>query len=265
MSLFPATSQEMVLSLINQQNTLPTPLTEENLYFGAAHLDTDGVTSILPTTAQLGGEYEGYATFRYTRINLSTAFDVIPQISDVGGPTLYSMLNIVNSRLGLNLTEDDVLDTNISYIGAGSRVNVSVAAAPGSLGYTGSFAFLFLRQYINFPGAIPNTRLNTLNWLSDPTTEKHDVSMMMYDTDFSLNTASIAVRNNTWVSQPAVAALMEQQFGITDWPAPQVNGVTDYATSNYPGANTNFQRVVVQTGVVDSTYQGTAMFHYNPS
>lgn len=265
MSLYPATPTEMVLSLINQQNTLPTPLTEDNLYFGTAHLDTDGVTSILPTTAQLGGEYEGYATFRYTRVNLSTAYDTLPVISDVGGPTLWSMLPIVNQVLGLNLTDEDVLDSNISYIGAGARVNVNVVAAPGSLGYTGQFAFLFLRQYINFPTAIPNTTLNTLQWLSDPTTDKVDVSMMMWDTDFSNDVAAIKVSNSTWVSQPAVAQLMSDQFDITDWPAPQVNGVKDYATINYPGANTNFQRVVVQTGVVGSTYQGTALFHYNPS
>jgi hypothetical protein len=256
----------MVLSLINQQNpSLPQPLTAENIYFGVPHMAADGKTTVLPSVGELGTIYTGYQNFQYKRINLSTAYDSIPVIASTGASTLHGMLNVVNAVLGLNLTTEDVLDTNISYISAGAQVNVTVQAAPGSLGYTGAFFFLFNRLYEQFSKAIPNTELGVLNWPSNPAGGKTDLSMLMWNNDFSADVASIATNGNTWANQAAVKALMAADYGFTDWPAPGVNAVADYSTSKYPGANTNFQRVVVQTGVSGGTYQGTAMFHYNPS
>jgi len=266
MSLLPATPKEVVLSLIDQQNTLPTPLTEENLYFGAARLDTDGVTTILPVTAMLGGQYVGYRNLTYKRINLSQIFDVAPVVQDVGGPTLYSMLDVVNKNLGMNFTTDDVVDTNIADLNAGEQVNINMVAKAGSAGYIGSFFFRFIRLFVTFSTVIKNTTLNALVYPAHPdlVNSKRNIAMMMWDHDFSADIASLGVRNNTWVNQTAVATLM-QDFGITDWPAPQVNGVSDYATANYPGSNTKFQRVVVQKGVSGVDYAGDALFHYNPS
>ena len=266
MSLLTGTPTEVVLSLINQQNTLPVPITEENLYFGAARFAPDGVTTILPVTAQLGGQYEGYANLTYKRLNLSQIYDVAPIISDVGGPTLYSMLDIVNRNLGMNFTQNDVTDTNVAYVGAGEQVNITVAALPGSVGYSGSFFFRFIRLRVTFSVAVKNTELNALVYPGHPdvTDSKVNVSMMMWDHDFSADLTSLKLNGNTWASQTAVANLMKD-FGINDWPAPAVNGVTDYATSNYPGSNTNFQRVTVQKLVNGSTYAGDALFHYNLS
>lgn len=264
MSLLPATPREVVLSLIAQQNTLPVPLDASQLYFGAARFDTDGVTTILPTTAMLGGQWRGYQNFKYKRLNLSKIYDVAPIVSDVGGPTLYSMLDIVNKNLGMNFTPEDVLDTNVAYVGAGEQVNISVVAQPGSVGYAGSFFFRFIRLRVTFTVAVKNTTLSALVYPGHPVTGKRNLSLMMWNHDFSADVASLKLRGNTWASQPAVATLM-QDFGITDWPAPMVNGVTDYATKDYPGANTNFQRVTVQKTVNGSSYAGDALFHYNPS
>lgn len=266
MSLLPATPKEVVLSLIAQQNTLPVPLTEDNLYFGAARMNTDGVSTLLPVTAMLGGDYAGYATLSYKRLNLSQIYDGPPTISDIGGPTLYSMLDIVNRNLGMNFTTDDVTDTNVAFVGAGEQVNISVTALPGSPGYQGSFFFRFIRLRVTFPSALTNTVLGALVYPGHPDVadSKRNIAMMMWNYDFSADSATLKLNGNTWLNQSAVKTLM-QEFGITDWPAPQVNGVTDYATANYPGSNTNFQRVTVQKLVSGSTYAGDALFHYNLS
>lgn len=266
MSLLQGTPKEVVLSLINSQNTLPVPLTEQNLYFGAARLDTDGVTSILPVAAMLGEEYAGYASLKYKRINLSQIFDVAPIISDVGGPTLYSMLDAVNKALGLTFTQSDVYDTNIQPINAGEQTNINMIAKPGSAGYVGQFFFRFIRLRITFTDAVKNTSLAVLTYPGHPDLTKTNIAMMLWGYDFSDDVAAGTLRvnwNNTWANQTAVKNFMTE-FGITDWPAPQVNGVTDYATKDYPGANTAFQRVIVQKGVSGSTYAGDALFHYNP-
>ena len=266
MSLLNGTPKEVVLSLINQHNTLPVPLTEENLYFGAARFDTDGVTTILPVTAMLGGQYEGYQNFKYKRINLSQIFDVAPIVSDVGGPTLYSMLPAVNKILGMDFTEDDVLDTDIATINAGEQTNINMVAKSSSIGYSGQFFFRYIRLRITFTDAVKSTALQTLVYPGHPDITKTNLSMMMWDFDFSadVTAGTLALRGNTWANQTAVATLM-QEFGINDWPAPVVNGVTDYATKDYPGANTAFQRVIVQKTVSGSSYAGDALFHYNPS
>lgn len=264
MAQLPATPKEVVLALIAQQNpNLPAVLDATQLYFGAARTNSDG-TSTLPTTAMLGGLWRGYQNFTYKRLNLSQIYDVAPIVSDVGGPTLHSMLDIVNKNLGTNFTTDDVVDTNVAYVNAGEQVNINVVATPGSVGYTGSFFFRFIRLRITFTNAVKTTELAALVYPGHPTISKHNLSMMMWNHDFSADIASLKLRGNTWASQSAVATLM-QDFGITDWPAPVVNGVTDYATVNYPGANTNFQRVTVQKTVSGSTYAGDALFHYNPS
>lgn len=266
MSLLQATPKEVVLSLIAQHNTLPVPLTEDNLYFGAARFDTDGATTLLPVTAMLGGQYEGYATLRYKRINLSKIYDVAPIISDVGGATLYSMLDIVNKNLGTSFTQADVLDSNVAFVGAGEQVNINVVALPASVGYSGQFFFRFIRLRVTFTNAVKHTALAALVYPGHPdlVDGKRNIAMMMWDHDFSADLASLKLRGSTWASQSAIATLM-QDFGIQDWPAPQVNGVTDYATKDYPGSNTNFQRVTVQKLVSGSTYAGDALFHYNLS
>lgn len=264
MSLLAASPKEVLLSLMNQQNTsLPVPLTDENLYFGNPHLDTDGLTSILPTTAMLGEDYEGYANFKYKRIDLGKAFgDLLPALSSTGGPSLYSMLPIINQYFGLNLTEADVLDASVAFITGGSQVNINVVAQPTSLGYTGSFMFRFFRLLTQFQKAVAKTELGVLSYPISPSLAKNSIAMMMWNHDFTLDLPTLKVVNHYWANVPGVQALM-QDFGILDWPAPQVQGVSDYATSDYPGANTNFARVTVQKGVVGSTYTGDALFHYN--
>jgi hypothetical protein len=264
MSLLPATPQQTLLSLINAANpSLPLPVTADNLYFGNPRLLSDGITSVVPATGVLATPYKGYVDFQYRRTNLSTAYDTKPILQTVGASTLYGMLDVVNQFLGLNLTQNDVVDTNVATVGAGEQVNINVATLPSSLAYTGSFTITFIRLRPQMSAVIKTVELPVLTHLVNPANNKKDLDMLMWNIDFSNSVSALKVTNNYWTSVAAVQALMAEEFGFTDWPAPQVGGVTDYATSAYPGANTKYQRVAVQKNATGVGYQGNALFHYN--
>jgi hypothetical protein len=270
MALYSGTPTDRLVALINQANpALPYPITEDNLYFGAARLastSTDNMSSVVPTTAKLATVYEGYQDFTYKRMNLSTAYDMIPVMSSVGAGTLYGMLDIVNQFLGLNLTQQDVVDTNVAYLSDGSSVNINIQTLPGSLGYTGSMLLQFNRIRPLLTAVIRNVSLNVQTYDNiDPTLGKQDIGMLMWNVDFSPFQSILGVASNgTWKNPAAVKAAMNTMFGFTDWPtANAAKSVQDYATTAYPGANTSFDRVVVFTGVIGSTYIGNALFHYN--
>lgn len=271
MTLFSGTPKDRLVALINAQNpSLPIPITKKNLYFGRARLDpvsTDGVSSIVPTVGVLGTQYSDYADFHYKRINLSTAYDTVPAFYGVGADTLYGMLDDVNRFLGLNMTEQDVADVQIGYTAVGTITNITIQALPGSLAYTGSMVLEFHRQQPQLSQVIRQINLGVQTYDNvDPTKGKLDIGMLMWSVDFSPFLSTLKVLpNNTWKDFAGIQAIVKTEFGFNDWPAPPDQGVADYATVNYPGANTNFQRVAVQTGVVGSTYLGTGLFHYNPS
>lgn len=259
-----------LLAIINQANpNLPVPVASNNLYFGNARLTTnatDGATSTVPTVGVLGSVYGGYVDFTYKRLNLSTIYDEIPIMSGVGASTLYGMLGIVNQFLGLNMTENDVVDTDVATLQDGASVNINIQSKPGSLGYTGALVLQYNRVRPPLYSAVRNNELNVQTYDNiDPTLLKRDIGMMMWNVDMSpYGLASLVGSTKAWKNDATIAAIMKQQFNITDWPASVAKTLTDYATSQYTGANTAFERVIVQTGIVGSTYIGTALFHYNP-
>lgn len=270
MSFVPVASDRL-LALINQANPqLPTPVTKSNLYLGGARLDpsaSDGKSSIVPTVGVLGTVYHGYQDFKYQRINLSQAYDFIPVMQSVGASSLYGMLDIVNAFLGLNLTQQDVVDTNVATVAEGAAVNINIQTLPTSLGYTGSMILEFRRIRPLLSSVVRSTALNVQTYDSiDPTQGKRDIGMQMWNVDMSpFNPQTLVGAGGIWKNAATIKAAIQQQFGYTDWPTATSQQVIDYATSNYPGANTNFERVVIQKGVVGATYQGIALFHYNQS
>jgi hypothetical protein len=263
MSILAGTSREVLLSLINGNNVLPVEITQDKIYFGMPRLDADGVTTVLPSTAMLGREYRGYVDFRYRRIDLSKAFDVRPEMHTVGSDTLHGMLDVVNQFLGLNLTPEDVVDANVAYVTGGEQVNINVSAASTSRGYVGSFVIRYFREQPQLSNVVKVASLPVMKHIADPAVSKVDLDMLMWRQDFTSYIDTLKVRNNYWVNPTAVKAMMAVEYGFSDWPDPQVKGVADYATKDYPGANTKFARVAVQSAVVGSTYQGNALFHYN--
>lgn len=265
MSLLSATPKELVLSLINSNNELPVPLTGENLYFGKPRMDADGLTTILPTVAVLGEQYEGYVDFRYNRINLTTAYDERPVLRAVGEATIYRMLPVINRALGLSLTEDDVLDADVALVEGGEEVNINVVAKASSVGYRGSFLIRFRRLRPMLNTIVLDTALDERKQPAGVVPGKVLLPMAMYNIDFTADRASLATTwNQYWYNIAAVQQLAAEN-GFPDWPPPEPNGVTTYVAKNHPLANPNFDRVAIQKNVVGPTYAGDAYFHYNLS
>lgn len=264
MPLLPATPKEVLLSLVNENNTLPVPLTDDQLYLGNPHLDTDGLTTILPTTAQLGGAYQGYSTLEYQRINLTALYDPDskPLLTSVGGATLFAMLDIVNRFLGTSFTTDDVVDVSVANLQAGETVNIDITATAKSVGYTGDVLIAFKRIHPTFSSVISNRELDVLTYVIDPTLGKISLATTMWNWDFSADTATLAVTGGAWTNLSELQALAAA-YGFADWPAPTVGDVADYATGDLPTANPAYQRVAVQKNVAVGDYLGDAYFHYN--
>lgn len=264
MSIFSQTAKDVLLAQANAANNLPFPVTEKNLYFGQAQDNGDGLGKVA-TVGMLGDVYTGYADLYFKRINLSGFYDDRPILRSPGALNLYAMLGMVNQYLGLNLTEDDVVNTDVADLAPGEQTNINVVAKPTSLGYTGSFVIRYYRIRQQLSAVVKNTELTVLNHLVDPSNGKRDLDMWMWNVDFSNDVTALKTNaaNTTWANFQAVKDLVATQFGFTDWPAPEVDGVSDYATKDYPGSNPNYQRVVVQKNVVGQSYQGNALFHYN--
>lgn len=262
MTLFALPYRERLLSLINQVNTVPVPLTEKNLYFGRPKAAVDGIHTDLPTVAMLGQEYDGYVTFQYKRLNLTTMFgDTIPFFADIGAPTLYGMLPSINKFLGLDLTRSDVVDQFMT-VDVGEEASFTIQATPRSMGYTGSFVFRFFRLRPQLEDIVVHRQLPVLNFDLDPAIGRGSLQMATWGFDFTNDKATILVRKNYWANPAAVATLMAE-YGFNNWPIPHVNGVEDYSTQNYPLANKAFDRVTIQRAVVVGNFQGDAYFHYN--
>lgn len=137
MPLLSKPAKEMIIDQINAANNPAVPIDSTNIYFGNPHLDTDGITSIAPAVGVLGSQYEKVSTFKYRRINLSQMYDTYPVISAVGTARLYGMLSIINQALGLNFTEDDLYDSDVTLIQPGSQVFITLQAQPKSVGIRG--------------------------------------------------------------------------------------------------------------------------------
>jgi hypothetical protein len=266
MSLLSATPKQAVLSRINALNALPVPLTTDELYLGHPRAAPDGINTIVPTTAQLGGDYVGYRDLTYKRINLTTLFDERPVIKALGAPTLVQMLPVINKWLGLDLTADDVIDAPLS-LGSGEQVNIQVKAQPNSYGYTGSFIIQYYRTRPYLVWVVRKmTALDVLVPDTGAQTGKQSVTMALWNEDFTNyvadGTLKVNAANTYWANLTQMKALMDE-YGYANWPTPAINGVTDFATNKVPTANQNYDRVIIQKAVVGDTYAGDAYFHYN--
>jgi hypothetical protein len=256
-------AREKLFSLINSVNpTLPEPLTEESLYFGKPKLDLSGKT-LLPCVAVLGSGYEGYVTFDYQRINLSTAYgDIVPEVAMVGATTLHDMLPLVNQIFGLDLTKEDVQDVDITAVSAGSQVFIRVAATAVSPGYTGYFTFKFTRLRPQFSVVIAAVGLNTLKHYKDPADGLKSLEMQMYDFDFTPYKPYLATNYGQWRNIAGLRDVL-QSYGFSSWPQAVLFTLTGGSTKNYPYANQKYDNVIVQTNVTIDGFKGIGLFHFN--
>lgn len=260
---------DAVLALVNQANTLPIPLDVNDLYVGKVRERSDGSGLVdLPTTAMFDSEYEGYVTLTYKRIDLTKAFAGFrPRISALGQKTLHLLLPVLNQYLGTNVQPADVTDVNIGWLGGNEQVNIEVRARPDSLTYKGSFVVIFTRLRPRLNTDVADKTLKVLTHPGGEVAGKASIGALTWGLDFTDYASKLKVwGNGTYRSPDDVVALMAE-YGFANWPLPPPakadQTVSIYATADVPGANRDYDQVVVQKGVVTDRYAGTAYLHFN--
>lgn len=265
MFLLPASSEEVVLSLINQENDLPYDLLPGDLFYGNIKA-LEGGSILLPTVTMYDNEtYDGYSKFEYSRVNLTAAFgDVRPQIHELGQTSLHRLLPIINKKLNINLQPADIIDQPIEWLGGNEQANLVFRASAQSLGYEGQFVVQFTRVRPILNESIANKTLLTFRHPETPTAGKTSVAMRTWGMDFSEFQSTMAIYNGYWSSYAKLKETMAT-FGFADWPEPARYGVQLYATKDVPESNKAFTNVIVQKNVNGPDYSGTAYLHYNRS
>jgi hypothetical protein len=157
MPLYTKPAKQLVYDLINEANPdLPIPLSASNMKLSdpsAVTVPGNAVLNTAITCSASSPDYIGRKTLNYRRISLNNLFrGMTVQINKYSANqaaagsvvfTVYQLLPILNTMYGLNLTEDDL--TNVNITRGSTQENgfytstVTVTAKATSLGYIGTF------------------------------------------------------------------------------------------------------------------------------
>lgn len=269
MNLLPGSSEDALITLVNQVNPLlPQPLKAGELYFGKLKALTDGTGRVeIPAVTQYDSAYEGYVKFRYKRLNLSQAFGTSrPTLRDIGYPSLHQLLPVINKALGVNLNAADVIDTKIDWLGNNENINIQITATAESLGYEGGFVITFTRVRPMLTRVIGNKVMDVQKHPINPILNVQSLSMVTFSMDFTGEDAALQIWTATglWWNYWGLNAMMAAR-GFPNWPQAKRGDVMGYATKDLPEANKDFTNVIVQKDVTLAGYKGDAYFHYNRS
>lgn len=261
MAIFASNTRELVLARLNAVNSPAIPFTKDNVYFGIPKIETNGISTV-PIAGVLSSEYGQYSSVKYHRINFSKAFDSVPVVRAVYAPTLHELLPSLSIELGLPMTAEDVVNSDISILNPGEEVNVEIIATPGSLSYAGRFIVKYQRLRMMLSAALAKNTLNELNHLPAIPDGQHSLTMAMYAIDFTADKQDLRLWGNNWWYPEKVKTIAAQN-GFPNWPSAALNTVRDASTKDEPLANKSFDRVAIQKNVTVGGFTGDAYFHYN--
>lgn len=268
MLLLKGTSEQALVGLINDSNSLPVPLDVGDLYYGNPKSLAGGLTRLPVVTQYDNEEYEGYATFEYRRLNLSVIFrDIRPVLREVGQNSLARLLPIVNQKTGLNLQPEDIIDQSIVWLGGNEQANLQFIISPKSLAYEGRLIVQFVRLRPMLPVVVADKTLDVMHFPVPITEGKLSLAMDTWGIDFTDDQASLVVYGQGWRFPAAVEAIMDR-YGFPNFPVGTIGAdkkVFLYQTKDVPRANKAFSHVVIQKDVTTDTHSGDAYFHFNRS
>lgn len=230
--MFDVPSDVFILDQINQRNSPRQPnLTPGDLYWG----NTVQVLqeSRVAVAAMPRYKAQGYVLLVYPKVDLSSIFNgIVPTVTGVASPTLHGLLSRINTALGLSLSTIDVSDINLTWLGDGESINISVEAKPTSPLYRGGFIIRYTQRRMYLADAI---KVETLDVLEDLPNKS---SMYTHMLDFTGYLPWLGVTQGYWDNPTAVAGILEE-VGVVDWVAS--GGVVDQESTN-----PLFDRVLVQ-------------------
>lgn len=269
MLLLQGTSEQALMKLINDSNTLPVPLEVGDLYYGNPRSAAGGFT-ILPTVTQYDNEeYEGYATFEYKRLNLSLIFkDIRPIVTAIGENSLVRLLPVINKKTGLNLQPSDIIDQSIVWLGGNEQANLQFVISDKSLGYEGRLIVQFIRIRPRLVDMITDNALSVLKFYDPVAAGKRSLAMETWGIDFSEDQGDLSLYFTSWRYPEKVVELMARN-GFPNYPAGFLGDPSQkiylFATKDVPKANQAFSHVIIHKSVNADTYNGDAYFHFNRS
>lgn len=135
-------SFDLVVDLINVANTLA--LNDAKVTFGvpsALEDDESGLNTGLNVKAISGAGYRGAVDVKYNRLDLALLFKNIAvnlnvDLSSVASPTTKDLLGTLNTKYGLGITIDEVVDAPVDITGEGPHTHT--ITAQDSLAYIGT-------------------------------------------------------------------------------------------------------------------------------
>jgi len=270
MLLVPGRGKDVIVGLLNDAVEFPRPLTSDDVFISPPK----AVSGPNPTMVEVmviglpNSPFEGALPVKYQRMDLTSAFgDIRPRIEGASSGSLHALLPLLSEKLGIELYPEDIIETDYSYIDPDEQINLQLKADPGSLSYVGEGVILFTRRRYLLGDVMSTTVLDVLRFPGDSNTGKEQVNMKTFSTDFTPYYPAIRRhdRYNLPANPSAQRAAMLQLFGWASWPYGSKWPLVDYATSEVPEANQDYDRVLVQSleGATGLSYEGTAYFHYN--
>lgn len=271
MLLVPGRGKDVIIGLLNEAVEFPSALTSDDVYISPPKA-VSGPNPTMVEVKVIGlptGPWEGMIPVQYQRMDLTSAFgDIRPRLEGASNGSLHALLPMLSEKLGIQLYPEDILETDYSYIDPDEEVNLQLKADPTSLSYVGEGVITFTRRRYLLSNLVKAPTLDVVRHPGDSNTGRQQVNLKTFATDFTPYYASI--RRHKYYNLPADPTaqrnVMSTLFGWSNWPYGWDWQLFDYATSERPESNPDYDRVMIQSikgSENGRTYEGTAYFHYN--
>jgi hypothetical protein len=255
------------LLLLNTRISFGTPVAVD-----APDHDTEMEVDGIP-----GRGYYGSAIVMYSRVSLTTLADIV-NISSLQPFTLQTIVSMLNAQFDTFLDVTDLETPTIPVLAEGDSEVITLVAAADSPGWKDQVDITITYGKPALNSIIGGDRLNTL---ADPLQGFDNLPgyinavNQLYYIDFTSMRDSLKVVTITpfWpimsgqgFADYATLSDVCIKLGIPWFPnAGWQNQVADYATSQVPGSNQDFDRVVVMSYVPPGSvfFPGPLYFHYN--
>ncbi|QXO10936.1 hypothetical protein pEaSNUABM54_00110 [Erwinia phage pEa_SNUABM_54] len=277
--LYSKDSRALVYDLIAAANPqIQPPLSNDNCTIEAITAVTPNAANGMHNTSarirgQQGDGYMGSFVVFYNRIDLSKV--ILPsdtlnglnnyvQLQNYAGRNIHQMLPQICLQVGLNLNTWDIQNNGFSYPSQADRIeNSNITAVPTSPAYIGAVNLRVYRGKPDLGIQITATALTVLNHADKKVDDLNSAGLLTWGIDFSDYKnyfGSWANYSNNWDSLRQILT----DRGVPDYPrAANSNYISDATTASVAGANRDYDRVFVQTGIVADNIVGVAYYHYN--
>lgn len=270
---FNRSGDDLIRDVINERRELPFEVTSSNLIFGQP---TDIVDSAqVAIRGVQNSEYRNRPmVINYEKLDLSVLFggDYRPEVTALGQSSLHRLLPEFSKALGIRLTPADIEDIDVTQLGEGNELTLELRAKPGSKAFKGFTRVTFYRRLIYLWDVVETRFFDELKHPDPLLADHRSAGMLTWGLDFSLIYRDLDINNFllSWRGQftglSQLQTSLQENYGIDNWPGNELSDdgrLRDHDTRDVPEANTDFQRVVVQTNIRANGYVGTAYFHYN--